>query len=149
MLQGRWPSPTSGIPMELIPAAQECLIYLSSLPKFVFLLLWFSRCWNKHEQKSPAWLRLHLLWRELLGTSGRPKPGPPNPNLLKPGLAFCLEISPWRFYSIKPKLTILVVSHLISYLQITGLMKQKAHLLVRYKQVYVKPSLKPKQLRRN
>lgn len=95
MLQGRWPSPPSGIPVELIPAAQECLIYLSSLPKFVFLLLWFSRCWNKHGQKSPAWLRLHLLWWELLGTSGRPKPGPPNLNLLKPGLAFCLEISPW------------------------------------------------------
>lgn len=101
VLQGRQPSLPSGISVELTPIARECLIYLSSLPKFVFLLPWLSRCWNKHEQKSSAWLRLHLLWWELFGTSGRPKPGPPNSNLLKPGLALSLEIS-HDFVSLSP-----------------------------------------------
>lgn len=90
------PAPTHSAPW-------GCLICLSSLHNFVFLLLWFSHCWYKQEQKSPVWLRLCLFWWELLVTSVRSEPSPPNTNPFKPGLALPLEISP-RFCSIKPKM---------------------------------------------
>lgn len=80
-----------------------CLVCLSSLPEFVFLLLWFSCCWYKQEQKSPAWLGLRLLWWELLVTSVRPEPCPPNTDAFKPGLALTPEIS-HSFCSTKPKM---------------------------------------------
>lgn len=138
MLQGGWPSLPLWHPHRAPthPAPWGCFICLSSLPEFVFLLLWFSHCWYKQEQNSPAWLRLCFLWWELLLTSVRPEPTPPNTNVFKPGLALTLETS-HRFCSIKPKMyqhtSLMVsseVSHLISYLEITELVEQETHHLV-------------------
>lgn len=102
--RGRWPSaPQHPCPAPAPFAPQGWLISLSSLPEFVFLLLWFSCHWYKQAHKSPAWLGLPLLWLELLVTSVRPEPSPPHTNPFKPGLVLPLEIPPW-FCSIKPKL---------------------------------------------
>lgn len=79
-------SPRHPFELQLPPSSQGCLICLPSLPEFVFLLLWFSRCRYKQELNSPAWLRICLLWWELPVPSVRPEPGPPNTNNPNHGL---------------------------------------------------------------